>query len=222
MLTKEDFKKILNNAKVRQKNELLKGFVTRKQILDVGCVGQDKKMLTNEWLHNILRREAYVCHGVDIEIEMVKVLQSKGYQIYTPTELEENNIKYDLIIMADVIEHVNDPVDFIKYYGGFLKDEGIIVLTTPNSNAIRNFVQIIINNSYSVNPQHTFWFCPLTLLEVTERAGYKPVDFFWLKEYHTVKALNRRIDRLKYRFCTIMYRFRSNFSPNFLLTIKKA
>lgn len=222
MFNKEVFKIKINNAQIKQKNDILLEFVEGKQILDVGCVGQDKKMLSNEWLHNILKSKASVCHGVDIEIEMVKVLKSKGYQIYTPAELEQYNIKYDIIIMADVIEHVNDPVDFIKYYGNFLKDEGIIILTTPNSNAIRNFVQIVINNSYSVNPQHTFWFCPFTLLEVTDRAGYKPVDFFWLKEYHTVNALKRRIDRLKFRFSSIMYRFRSNFSPNFLLTIKKA
>jgi SAM-dependent methyltransferase len=222
MMIKEGFQQVTNNAKIKQKNDILLEFVVGKQILDVGCVGQDKKMLSNEWLHSILKNKASLCHGVDIELDMVDELQNQGYHIYSPQELEKINTKYDIVVMADVIEHVNDPVEFISYYGRFLKDEGIILLTTPNSNAIRNFVQIVINNRYSVNPQHTFWFCPLTLLEVTERAGYKPVDFFWLKEYHTVHALTRRIDRLKFRFSSIMYRFRSNFSPNFLLTIKKA
>ena len=222
MIEKQQFIGKINSSGSHEKLELLGELVLNKRVLDVGCVGQDKAFTSDEWLHSYIRKHASVCHGVDIEVEQFSEIKKLGYEIFIPKELEKLNLKYDIVLISDVIEHVDDPVGFIRYYGKFLENDGRMILSTPNSNAIRNFIQILINNRYSINPQHTCWFCPVSFLEVIDRAGFKPVDFYWLKEYFHISFLKRRIDRIKYRFNRIMYSFRSNFHPNFLYIITKS
>jgi 2-polyprenyl-3-methyl-5-hydroxy-6-metoxy-1,4-benzoquinol methylase len=192
-----------------------------KSVLDVGCAGQDFDYNNPEWLHNRIMGVALDLDGVDIETEAIRALREKGYSVYSEDELKLSGKKYEIIIMADVIEHVNDPVAFLRFYSSFISTSGKIIITTPNAHAIRNFTSILVRNNYSVNPQHTFWLCPKTMLEITERAGLVFAEFFWLEEYFTF----RDVKGLKYKIIFIInkvfQKIRSNFYPNFMLVVSK-
>lgn len=48
--------------------------------------------------------------------------------------------KFDLIILQDFIEHIQTPADFLVYIKNFLKDDGIIYLSTPNRYSVLNII----------------------------------------------------------------------------------
>jgi len=192
-----------------------------KSVLDVGCAGQDFDYNNPGWLHNRIKSVAREADGVDIETEAIRALREKGYSVFNADELKLSVRKYEIIVMSDVIEHVNDPVEFLRFYSSFLTAEGKMIITTPNAHAVRNFTSILVRNNYSLNPQHTFWLCPKTMMEIAERAGLAFADFFWLEEYFTL----RDVSGLKYKIIFIInkmfQKMRSNFYPNFMFIVSK-
>ena len=220
-MDKELIFKEIKKASISDKNILIPELCTGMKVLDVGCVGQDFDYDSPGWMHNKIKNTAFSVDGVDIDSEGITKLREKGYNIFSPDELKSTGRMYDIIVMSDVIEHVDDPVAFLKFYSVFLSKTGRIIITTPNAHGIRNFTSILIRNSYSVNPEHTFWFCPKTMLEVTSRAGLKYAGFYWSGEYSKMGDLKG----FKYKFIYLFNRFfekmRSNYNPNFMFIASK-
>lgn len=220
-MNKSEIAAYAKNAKRLDKDQMIEKICTGKTVLDVGCIGQDRNFNADNWLHNKVRSMASKADGVDILLPEIELLKQKGYSMYSVDELQKMNTKYNVVLMADVIEHVNDPVAFLNFYAPFLENDGVMLITTPNSNRSNNFINILFNNTYSVNPEHTFWFCPKTLGEVIERAKLTLDDFFWAPHYYTAKDVKGIYQKLKYFLGDVLISWRSNFSPNMIFIVKK-
>ncbi|MBN2407911.1 MAG: class I SAM-dependent methyltransferase [Elusimicrobia bacterium] len=102
--------------------------VPDSSVLDVGC-----GILCRPGL--IQRKIDY--SGIDIDERTIRAnisLFPDGRFYCVDIEKEdvpETGKKYDFIIMAAVIEHVNNPVKVMTKIGGLLKPQGRILLTTP-------------------------------------------------------------------------------------------
>jgi len=154
-----------------------------KTVLDVGCVGQDKGFDHDAWLHGRIKEVATKIVGADINQEGIDAMNTDGYEVYQPEVLEKMNPKFDLVIMGDVIEHVNDPGQFLSFYAQFLNENGKMIICTPNAFGVRYFIQVFIYGKPGTNDEHTLAFDPYVMLELFSRIGIKPVEFYWLKEY---------------------------------------
>jgi 2-polyprenyl-3-methyl-5-hydroxy-6-metoxy-1,4-benzoquinol methylase len=220
-MDKEQIFKRIKVSTEAEKNLIIPGLCKGLSVLDVGCVGQDYDYDNPLWLHNLIKSSSASLDGVDIQEEGIRLLREKGYSVFSAEDLSISVRSYDIIVMSDVIEHVNDPVGFLKFYAGFLVPGGKILITTPNAHGIRNFTSILIRNSYSVNPEHTLWLCPKTMLEIASRAGLEFVDFFWLREYYRFKDIKGFRYRLIWRINRLFEKIRSNFHPNFLIILTK-
>jgi len=213
------FKKIREKKELLIKNRLILDFCKEKEVLDVGCVGQDIDYSNPSWIHSQVKEIAEELAGVDINIDGIKELNGMGYNISHYNELNYSK-KFDVILMLDVIEHVNNPVEFIKNYQLFLKEDGKMVITTPNSNRAINFINILFKNEYSLNYEHTFWFCPKTFMEVIERVESLTInDFYWLSHYSKAKTLNWK-NKIIYGLDSFLIKLRSNFAPNFMFVLE--
>jgi SAM-dependent methyltransferase len=79
----------------------------------------------------------------------------------------------DVLVLSHVVEHLNDPVDFIRSVSTLLKPEGRLFIAVPGLDAIREdycgdivrYLQIC----------HTFHFTRQTLLWCIRQAGLTPV-----------------------------------------------
>lgn len=56
--------------------------------------------------------------------------------------------KFDLVVMCDVLEHVNDPVDLINFCKKHLNPEGHILVSLPNFICVENLLKIIITRDF--------------------------------------------------------------------------
>lgn len=214
------YKKIRKSPKA-DKRKLIPELCKDKIVLDVGCVGQDHDLNSPEWMHNLIKSVSAELDGVDIDPEGINKMREKGYSVIDIEELRISQKKYEVIVMSDVIEHVNDPVAFLQFYLAFLSENGILILTTPNAHGIRNYSNILFRNNYSVNPEHTMWLCPKTILEVLRRAGLNLTGFYWLNEYYSFKDVKGIKFRFIFLFNSFMTWLRSSFCPNFLVISAK-
>ncbi|MDD5355582.1 MAG: class I SAM-dependent methyltransferase [Candidatus Omnitrophica bacterium] len=98
-------------------------------ILDYGC-GMGHFL-------NLAKRHGYIPNGLDISTEAVSFARNE-YGLNDVYPLAEKNIgdyaadTFDIISMFHVIEHMPDPLDFLKHYIRLVKPGGIIIIAAPN------------------------------------------------------------------------------------------
>lgn len=219
-MNKSELRNLIKKAQITDKYSAVRNMCRNCEVLDVGCVGQDANFQTGKWLHNEIKAVAKKVTGVDITSEKMEDLKKEGYHLLHVSELEVSPELFDVIVMADVIEHVSDPVGFLKFYARFLKPAGKMIISTPNANRAINFFSILLYNNYSVNDEHTCWFCPLTLAEVVQRAELKMEEFFWLRKYYDLKGLNLLTQILTWK-SELLARWRKNFNQNFMMIVTR-
>jgi len=73
----------------------------------------------------------------------------------------KKRIKYDLIIMADVIEHFNDPFKVLSQINELLNQNGKLILTTFNIDSL--YAKITGKNYHWLIPFHIVFFSNRTL-----------------------------------------------------------
>ncbi|MBK8698072.1 MAG: class I SAM-dependent methyltransferase [Saprospiraceae bacterium] len=168
--------------KVSSKIQLVKKQCAGKSVLDVGCVGQDNDFSSPNWVHRHLVAVASNVTGVDINRAGIQQASTLGFHIVHVDELDVSQ-KFDVITMLDVIEHVNDICQFINYYAPYMKEDGKMIITTPNPFNIRQSFNILLFSKPSINPEHTSFIDPFNFVEIANRVDMKIQDFNWLKEY---------------------------------------
>ena len=137
--------------KMRDPFEFIEQRATGKRILNVGAGGGVQLYLPSNkdvWLHERLRRCADELIGVDIDEDSIEYAAAQGYTILNENcETMALNKQFDLIVMSDVIEHVNAPVTAIDNLLAHLADDGLLIITTPNINDYDNQKPAVINLS---------------------------------------------------------------------------
>lgn len=116
------------------------GFIEPKaRVLDVGCSsGQLGSALKKE-------KDAYIV-GLDIDKEDLKIAEDnldKTYLKNVETDDVSSLGSFDVIIMADVIEHLVDPVNALKKLKQLLNKNGRLVFSIPNMANITTRLELL-------------------------------------------------------------------------------
>src|SRR3989338_5853283 len=64
--------------------------------------------------------------------------------------LQYKDNSFDAVLCAEVIEHVPDAVSMLKECKRVLKNEGYIIITTPNRGRIANYIRKLIGKEYKL------------------------------------------------------------------------
>jgi SAM-dependent methyltransferase len=130
-----------------------------------------------------LNKSGYSCVGIDISKEAVERAKEKFGDYYVAADIFEasKNIKekYDAVIMTELIEHVESPVDFIKEAFKFLKDGGKLIITTPN----KSFYPSGTIWKSDIPPVHLYWMGEETFLNIGKTLN-KKVSFLDFQEFN--------------------------------------
>lgn len=124
-------------------------------------------------------------HGASIAGRKHQVFNGRfeDYQITEP---------FDIIISSHVIEHISNPVLFLKKIGDGLTPGGISIIDTPN---IDCFQYRLFGKHWGGfhSPRHWTLFTPHTLGNVAERADFEiietlllPINTFWIWSIHSL------------------------------------
>jgi len=79
------------------------------------------------------------------------------------------NKKFDTIVAGEIIEHIVELPFFIKECRRVLKDDGVLIITTPNATGLSSFLGGTIDR---YNPRHVLMFNKGTLKKFMEQLGF--------------------------------------------------
>ncbi|MDX9726112.1 MAG: methyltransferase domain-containing protein [Bacteroidales bacterium] len=161
--------------------------IGNKRVIHIGCTDHkeiiSEKIKNNTWLHKLITENAEKCAGIDIDAESVGYVREElGYDnVYQGNILTDdfpviNEEKWDYAVFGEIVEHLDDPVEFLKVFGTkYGGNTGRFIITVPN---IYNKLQYrnMLNYREVINSDHRFWFTPYTILKVVARAGYRPEE----------------------------------------------
>ena len=169
--------------------------VNQKTVLHLGC---------NDWpifnpkynLHIALAKKAKSIHGFDIDLEGIEELKRYVNQPYYSTFNQLQNNKYDVRLVPETIEHVDNVRLFLE--GLSTVDADFFYITAPNcfskNHINRNFYGK--NEFIEVNhPDHNCWYSPYTLKNQIEKySNLKVEEVFLLNDDRMVccKAIKKK------------------------------
>ncbi|HEY9018936.1 class I SAM-dependent methyltransferase [Thiomicrospira sp.] len=154
----------------------LENFASGKKILNVGAAGGVKGYLPNNknvWLHHRLAIAAKDIVGIDIDVDGIEYAESHGVHILNANcENVDLGKLFDLIVISDVIEHMNAPVYAVENLMKHLTPDGCLCVTTPNATSGMTFARILAGKPPNVYWDHVAVYCPEHIQAICDRFGY--------------------------------------------------
>lgn len=166
----------------RRRNQRLEESASGKSVVHVGFADHPElvaaKRAAGTWLHDRLRMVSTRCVGIDANREAVEALRLLGVSDIAAIDLatsEDAPIllaqRFDLVIAADVIEHVDSPVDFARSLRERCRANRFL-FTTPNATSWPAFRETLAGME-CINSDHRYVFTAYTLAKVLARAGFR-------------------------------------------------
>ena len=188
----------IKNKLVQDRGEIIEQFAVGKDVLDVGCTEllgtTTEKGKTERWIHEKIRRVAKEVVGVDINKTQVEALRARGYNIICgDVEQVDLGRKFDVIVAGELIEHLSNPGLFLENMKRHLKDDGVLILTTPNRFHFYTFLQAFVTGREPVYNKpiaaHVHYYDINSLKALVARHGYQVVDHcYYSEKFPTIKS----------------------------------
>lgn len=109
--------------------------------------------------------------------------RAAGVPILTEQELEASVDRFDLVTAIEVVEHIPEPIDFLRTLGRLLKPGGTLFLTTGNARPYRDRLP---QWRYVVPEVHVSFFEPETLAAAMTKAGLAPAFRGFVPGFHDI------------------------------------
>jgi len=156
-----------------------------KRLLEVGCS-------TGHFLYHIrdLVGEAV---GVDYDSGAAKFAGERCGVTTYGCDLLKTPLKpasFDVVCAIQTMEHVPDPVGFVKMLGRYLKEDGIIYIEVPN--LADPLMALYENRAYTdfyFHEAHLLYFTEQSLSTVMKRSGFQGRTVFF-QDYSLMNHLN--------------------------------
>jgi hypothetical protein len=172
----------------RYRNDILIQACAGKKVLHIGCCDHvpliASKWQQGEWLHGQLTSIAESVLGVDIDGQAVnETCKITGVDNIIAGDITSDDVIdaiatrfFDIAVFGEVVEHIGDPVLFLKKfvitYGRNFRD---VIITVPNAFRGGNVINIFSNRE-AINSDHRFFFTPYTMSKVARDAGIAPIS----------------------------------------------
>lgn len=162
----------------------------KAQILDIGCA--------YGYVLNLLPKNSNM-FGLDISEHAINTAKKNFKDITFKVGNVEEKIpfpanSFDIIILNDVIEHLENPQKALENIKKILKKDGILYITTPNLNLLRkklfgfadkmehhislfshkNLCELLINNKFAIQKNYTYSsFTYFFFLKLHKKLGFE-------------------------------------------------
>lgn len=138
-----------------------------KTVLDIGCAQYPNIFLSNPEVT-----------GLDLEYAS---MPSNYKELINSdvSKIPELSLSFDVVIAGEILEHLEDPIGFLRHCKSCLKDNGKIVLSTPNPHSLfETLLTIFLNKKYFYTKDHVMLFPQRWLIRMLERAGFHEIKLY--------------------------------------------
>lgn len=156
-------------------NKLFREFVGQRLVADLGCGHGYSSFYLSIGAKNVV--------GFDIDLQAINYARSLSQRLKSKqvefhafdgynTNFPSNH--FDVVVSSDVIEHVHEPILYLKEAYRICSPGGMLLLSTPNGQLAKADAYII--RSHSI--YHVIEYTPLELQQMIESSGFKINAFF--------------------------------------------
>lgn len=157
---------ITSSRRLRRIEKYLPSNSTRR-LLDVGC--------STGWFLKMAKERGYEVAGVEVNPYAAKkanALLGGGVFMGRFEDCEFIKEYFDIVYSSAVIEHVPDPMSFIKKQADYLKNGGLLFVNTPNINSLA-WRRLGGNWSMLQLPDHIVFFNPSSINYLLESLSFE-------------------------------------------------
>jgi SAM-dependent methyltransferase len=141
-----------------------------RKILEVGC-GQ------GAFIERLIREYAFEAVGIELNHSAVEVAQAKHLPVFSMNLQDFSKIKrgyFDAVCAFQVLEHISDPLGFLRNTVNAIKVGGKLILSVPNSESFTKYAE---NNLLDQPPHHMHRWCKNSFLSLPTMLPVKFVRF---------------------------------------------
>lgn len=158
-----------------EKNTMSRIFISVFESLGINF--QDKKVLEigcgSGGIISALSEKGMECAGYDLDrakIEAGKKFGVKGLFCADAMDSDVDVSKFEFIIISNVLEHLYDPLVFLKELNGkLINNSQKVIIDVPNVDGISHYGEY---TSDFFHVSHLWYFSPITLRSMLERSGF--------------------------------------------------
>jgi SAM-dependent methyltransferase len=162
--------------------DYLTGLARGRRVVHVGFAGESRANIDQlvhrpTWLHGRLARVAGHLAGVDVDPEAVARACAAGFDAHAADATDGAALAAlsmrpaDVVIAAEIIEHVETPGRFLEAMHEILAPGGSLVVTTPNAASMLNPLAAM-GRFELINPDHVAFYSWFTLTNLMARHGW--------------------------------------------------
>jgi len=165
--------KIRSRLEAKRLLSLCKDLPKDARILDVGCGDGFHLKLLKKY-----GEKSWTLEGVDVDKRAVRMAEESGLKIHAGS-IEELNLPenfYDLTLMIQTVEHLENPLESLTAIKNVLKPKGKLIIVTDNTDAL-DFK--IFKGSYWGGyhfPRHWNLFNAHSLAKLAAKVGFETVE----------------------------------------------
>lgn len=160
----------------------VKRYKPHGKLLDVGCA--------MGFFVELAVVDGYDAYGFDPSdfavAEAKNLVGEKRIALGTTETLDYPKKSFDVITLFDVFEHLADPQKDIAKLLTWLKDDGIIVIATGDSQSLAAKV-FKRRWTFYIPPQHLFFFTKTTLVSFLKLVGLQSVTWFRIGKWLSIR-----------------------------------
>lgn len=160
-----------SEAKSKKERKIISllGNIAGKNMLEIGCN-------TGEFCA-LLKAHGALPFGIDFNVSAIKIAEKRFPKIRfksLPIEKFRTRQRFDIAIMIDVIEHLENPVAALKKTRALLKKNGFLLVSTGNGwDYLAKLICVLDGSRFLFDPTHTCEFNFLSLKNSLERSGFR-------------------------------------------------
>jgi len=91
---------------------------------------------------------------------------------------------FDLVVAADVLDHLANPARFLEAVHEHLRADGLLAIVTPNAMSLNHALKSLAAVRIEANPEHTCWYDRTTLGQLLACHGFEATEEYW-QDYQT-------------------------------------
>lgn len=124
------------------------------------------------------------------------ILRAKGYRSFSYAEdVPDSETRAELAVSLQVIEHISDPVGFLRGIHNLLTPDGQVLLTTPNRDDILMQLLPTDYRAFFYRVVHRWYFDMASLTKCAEQAGFEVQEMRTVHRYGLSNAMHWLRDR---------------------------
>lgn len=162
----------------------------KPDVMDLGCVDSrpqrnnaQQRIARPNFFHQRIREINPGVLGVDIDADGIAQLNAAGYNaVCADVETMDLGRKFDTIIAGEIIEHLENCGLFLRNMRRHLKDDGVLIISTPNPFYCAQSWKIWRYGRPEVHEDHMNWQDPITLDALLARTGFEPFEGYWIQD----------------------------------------